>query len=519
MKTGGRRHLAALLIVACALALAACSGSKSAPTPTPTVPPRPAVYASASCPVGAPAGQDMQCGYLAVPENRSKPDSHTIKLAVAVIKSTSPNPAPDPMIYLSGGPGQPGLADNMQAFSKTFAEPVQSKRDLVFLDQRGTGYSQPLLGCPETNDAFRAALAQDIRNDAQNAGANAAVKACHDRLAKDGIDFSGYSSKENALDVKDLMHALGYAKYNVYGVSYGTRLALEVMRQDPQHVRSVILDSTLPPQVTPELAQSATFQRAVNTLVSGCDADTKCESAYPDLESTYFALVAKANQQPITVQPTDGATGQKATVVVNGDRILSGTFQALYDTSLIPLLPFAAKQIATGNTAILEQIAQQVAFANLDIAQAMNVAVECNDTVMSQKASDVAAATKGVRPEILAGHLGVSTAAELKDAQDVCRLFGITSTVPGTTDPVTSDIPTLVLAGEYDPVTPPDWGKLAAKTLSHSYFFQFPASGHGELFGRRDCAIALAATFLDDPSQAPDGSCVSSIAEPAFLTP
>jgi pimeloyl-ACP methyl ester carboxylesterase len=436
-----------------------------------------------------------------------------------VIKSTNPSPEPDPMLYLSGGPGQPGLADNMQAFSKTFAEPVQSKRDLVFLDQRGTGYSQPSLDCPETNDAFKAALAQDIRNDAQNAGANAAVEACHDRLAKDGIDFTGYSTKENALDVKDLMHALGYAKYNVYGLSYGTRLALEVMRQDPQHVRSVILDSTLPAQVGADISQSSTFQRAVNTLVSGCAADAKCEAAYPGLESTYFALVAKANQQPITVQPTDGATGQKATVVVNGDRILSGTFQALYDTSLIPLLPFAAKQIASGNTAILEQIAQQVAFANLDIAQAMNTAVECNDSVMSLTAQDVAQATKGVRPEILAGHLGVSTAAELKAAQDVCRGFDITSTVPGTTDPVTSDIPTLVLAGEYDPVTPPDWGKLAAKTLSHSYFFQFPGSGHGELFGRHDCAIALAASFLDDPSQAPDGACVSAISEPVFLTP
>jgi pimeloyl-ACP methyl ester carboxylesterase len=136
---------------------------------------------------------------------------------------------------------------------------------------------------------------------------------------------------------------------------------------------------------------------------------------------------------------------------------------------------------------------------------------------MSLTAADVTAAVRDVRPEILASHLGITDDASLRAQQDLCRAYGISSANASAAEPVTSSIPTLILAGEYDPVTPPEWGKQAAQTLSHSYFFEFPGSGHGELFGRHDCAIALAASFLDDPSKQPDGSCVSSLGEPAFL--
>ncbi|MHB8377198.1 MAG: alpha/beta hydrolase [Dehalococcoidia bacterium] len=522
MDPGRNVRRAILLAVAAsvgALLLAACSGSAK-PRATPTPAPPAARFEDTACTVGPPGGQQlaaMRCGFLTVPEDRAKAGGRTIQLAAVVIKSTSPSPAPDPMLYLSGGPGQPALTNNMQAFTRDFAAPVQSKRDLVFFDQRGTGLSQPALTCPEVNDAFRAALAADIRSAQEAQGRAASLRACHDRLAKQGIDFAAYSSAESAADIADLMQALGYREYNIYGLSYGTRLALEAMRERPQHIRSVVLDSTLPPQVRGDAEQPANFARALNVLVAGCKADAACAQAYPTLEQTYFDLVARANARPIAVEPKDPASGTTVRIVVNGDRILSGTFQALYDTGLLPLLPFAAQAIAGGNTAILATLAQQVAFNASDYAQAMQAAVNCNDVTMSLTPQDVAAATKGVRQAILDAHIGISDAADLRTAQDLCRAFGITATDPKEREPVTSDIPTLVLAGEYDPVTPPAWGQLAAKTLSHSYFFQFPGSGHGELFGRHACAAALAAAFFDDPSRKPDASCVAGLAEPKFL--
>ncbi|MDE3095929.1 MAG: alpha/beta hydrolase [Chloroflexota bacterium] len=513
-----RRGIVLLLVVS-AGTLAACSGSaRPRATPTPALPA--ALFQDTSCTVSPPAGQPlsaMRCGFLTVPEDRTKPGGRTVRLAAVVIKSTSPHPAPDPMLYLSGGPGQPALTNNMQAFTRDFAAPIQSERDLVFFDQRGTGLSQPALTCTEVNDAFRAALASDVRNAQTAQGQAAALRACHDRLEKQGIDFGAYSSAESAADVADLMQALGYREYNIYGLSYGTRLALETMRARPQHIRSVVLDSTLPPQARGDAEQAATFERALSTLIAGCKGDAACARAYPALEQTYFDLVARANAQPITVEPKDPASGSTARVVVNGDRILSGTFQALYDTGLLPLLPFAAQAIAGGNTSVLTSIAQQVAFTSLDYAQAMQEAVDCNDVTMSLTAQDVADATKGVRQAILDAHIGITTATSLRTAQDLCRTFGITRTDPKERQPVTSAIPTLVLAGAYDPVTPPAWGQLAAKALSHSYFFEFPGSGHGELFGRHDCAVALAAAFFDDPSRKPDGSCVAGLGEPQFL--
>ncbi|MBF6599393.1 MAG: alpha/beta fold hydrolase [Dehalococcoidia bacterium] len=516
------RSWAATAIAAVAvLAAAACSGgSKKAAPPTPRLPA--VTYTRTACAIPTPSGQPvdgMQCGTLTVPEDRTKSGPRTVQLAVAVLKSTSASPAPDPMLYLSGGPGQPNLSNNMQAFSRAFAAPVQSKRDLVFFDQRGTGASRPSLACPEVNTAFRAALAADIRGEAQSTGAAAALRACRDRLARDGVDFAAYSSAESAADIADLMQALGYRQYNIYGLSYGTRLALETMRNRPQRIRSVILDSTLPPQAPAEAAAAANFERALKTLVAGCRAEPACAAAYPTLETMYYDLVAQANASPFTVEPADPATGGTSKVVVNGDRILAGTWQALYDTRLLPLLPFAAKSIAGGNTALLTSLAAQVAFTNSDLAQAMTTAVNCNDSTMSLTPGVVASATNGVRQEILDARIGFTTSDDLKRAQDLCRAYGITKADPAETQPVTSSIPTLVLAGEYDPITPPSWGRLAAKTLSRSYFFEFPGSGHAELFGRHDCAIALAASFLDDPSQAPDASCVKALAEPAFLAP
>jgi pimeloyl-ACP methyl ester carboxylesterase len=516
LRTASTAHLVRALAVALlALAVAACSGgSKQAATPSPT----PAKFTEGACAVGAPSGQDghMRCGVLEVPEDRSKPDAATVKLAVAVIKSTAAAPAPDAMLYLSGGPGQPALSNNMQSFSTGFAEPVQSKRDLVFFDQRGTGASEPSLACPEVNDGFLVALAADLTNQEQADAQVAALRTCRDRLAAQHIDFTAYNSAESAADVADLMRALGYAQYDIYGLSYGTRLALEVMRTDAQHVRAVVLDSALPPQVRGDAENSATFERALDVLLAGCKADSACNGAYPDLEQTYFDLVVKANASPLVVEPS-GPDGKTTRVVVNGDRIMSGTFQALYDTSLLPLLPFAAKAIAGGNTAILTTLAQQVAFTSSDFALAMQKAVNCNDVTMSLTDKDVEDATHGVRPAIIAGHIGIADAGDLKRAQDLCRAFGITKTDAHARDAVTSDIPTVVLAGEYDPITPPDWGRLAAKTLSHSHFFEFPGSGHGELFGRHDCAMAIAASFFDDPSKAPDSGCIAGLEAPKFL--
>jgi pimeloyl-ACP methyl ester carboxylesterase len=175
------------------------------------------------------------------------------------------------------------------------------------------------------------------------------------------------------------------------------------------------------------------------------------------------------------------------------------------------------KAIASGNTAVLTTLAQQVAFVSSDYAQAMTTAVNCNDVTMRLTPDDVSAATRDVRPEVVAGHLGIADADDLQVAQDLCRAYGITSSDTADSGPVASDIPVLIFSGEYDPITPPAWGMDAARTLSHSSFVSFPGSGHGLFFGRNACAVEIAAGFIANPDGAAEHGCADALGEPKFL--
>src|SRR5579859_2041292 len=195
-------------------------------------------YEQAECPYAKPAGHTVECGYLTVPEDRSNPSNgNVVKLAVAVFKSNSSTPQPDPVIYLEGGPGGRSLSDDgVDYYINDAFAPLLDKRDVILFDQRGTGYSTPSLACPEYFDA-------NWNNEDKNLSAKAwepittqAVQDCHDRLVKQGVNLSDFNSAESAADVSDLRVALGYKEWNLYGISYGTRLGLTIMRDFPQGI-------------------------------------------------------------------------------------------------------------------------------------------------------------------------------------------------------------------------------------------------------------------------------------------
>lgn len=176
---------------------------------------------------GLADGKDVRCGFLVVPEDHSQPKGHTIRLAVAIFKTPSSHPAPDPVLVLGGGPGNAVLENTGPMYNAANLAYLLQDRDLILLDQRGTGYSQPSLRCLDNED----------------------FRACHDRLLKSGINLNAFTTLEDAADVHDLIRALSYQQVNLDGVSYGTRLALTVMRLFPADLRSVVLDSVVPPQI------------------------------------------------------------------------------------------------------------------------------------------------------------------------------------------------------------------------------------------------------------------------------
>jgi pimeloyl-ACP methyl ester carboxylesterase len=488
------------------------------PGATPSPYPR---FVPGPCPF--PSGRErIECGRVVVPEDRTKPTGRAIRLAVAILRSHSADPAPDPVVYLAGGPGGPvlpflGLPGALAPFAPYLAE-----RDVVLFDQRGVGLSEPSLDCPEMAAARDAILAA---GDAETAGAleASAAAACRARLAGLGIDLAAYTTAASAADVDDLRQALGYEQVNLLGISYGTRLALTVLRDHPAGVRSAVLDSTLAPQVEAPLVVLANLDRALGELFAACNADRACAAAYPGLEADFWAVVARLQSTPLTVNvwlpdPTgmvDTRTGRDVAVAVDGDQLLSLVFQALYYPEGIVLLPRLIDQLGDGKTGTLQfLLAALLPIVGLSTEGAF-YSIQCADEA-DFAAAAAARAEAEAYPRLRGVVRGSTFAGERFLA--VCAGWGAGTADPVEDAAVVSDTPTLVLAGRFDPITPPSAGRLAVETLAHGHFFEFPRLGHG-VTASHWCPADMAAAFVGDPTVAPDAACIASMGPPSFAHP
>ena len=267
-----RSCLAALTLLAMLLGTVACSEratptvapvasptpTEVAPTPTATAEPEPtpepvATFEEAPCPFELPPGhvegEAVECGYLIVPEDRADPDSRDIRLAVAIFRHPDGAPEPDPIIYLEGGPGGSPLEIRASNFDAYFGPLFAANRDIILFDQRGVGFSEPTLDCPAFTELYMDLLDSNVDGEQLTAQEILdrkveAFMACAEDLSM-VADLSAYNTVANAADVNDLRLALGYDQVNLYGSSYGTRLALGVMRDFPEGLRSVVLDAPL----------------------------------------------------------------------------------------------------------------------------------------------------------------------------------------------------------------------------------------------------------------------------------
>lgn len=451
-------------------------------------------------------GVSLTCGFVTVPEEHSNPRSQAIKLAVAIFRNshglTTRDAAGGPVVYLDGGPGGPTLQGFAPQIGVDYFERLASGHDLILFDQRGVGKSLPALNCPET------ANIQDSPYYTREKRVDLIINAyqrCYTRLNKSGVHISAYNTIENASDVHDLIHALGYQQANLYGVSYGTRLALTVMRLYPGDLRSVVLDSTVPTQENLFNQQAAVTQRAFDVLLRGCKASIACNKAYPDLENVFYKLVSDWNARPHTV--SDGQGGEWA---LTGDDVANILWESQYVTEFIPELPRVIWQLSQDDRSALLPLTASSG-EEVHITRGMYYSVECGEDAAYTSRVALEQSTRVLH-------------AELRDGmrRDMFTLLSICQTwqqnpVPAIQkQPVVSSVSTLILAGEYDPITPPDNAREAAQTLDHSSVFQFPATGHGVLLTNA-CPDKIIASFLLQPTRKPDGSCIVQMHGPAFV--
>lgn len=464
-------------------------------------------FDAAPCMFIVPDGYNVECGYLVVPEDRSNPLSRTIELAVAVVHSLSQNPAPDPMLYLSGGPGG-YLLTNADYYIERFA-PVLAERDLILFDQRGVGFSQPSLDCPEFQQYYYESLATDFEFDELLDDSIRVALACSNRLAEEGVNIRAYNTPASAADVADLRVVLGYAEWNILGISYGTRLALTIMRDHPTGVRSVILDSVVPLQADGLAAIVEAADRAFSILFAGCAADAVCNAAYPDLESRFWRTYERLNANPVRLNVPHPETGEMYPLLITGEVFGDVLFRSLYSTELITYMPVVITYADQGYYEPVGNLAMFFTSNFETFSVGMYYSANCRDEVTF---SSLATINQSVSLHPRAAFMAEGSIIEMA----ICSVWESGIGDPLDNAPVHSTIPTLVLSGEYDPITPPARGSLAATTLVNSFVFEFPGLGHGTSLAD-SCPIAMVVDFLNAPTTAPDASCIDVMTGPQFV--
>lgn len=514
------RAAAVAALAAATFAVTACTSEPSGPAASPSAEGETtsAVFESAPCPspnvAGVPAldfPANVRCGYLTVPENRTKPDGKQIKIFVARAPAVSPTPQPDPIVWLAGGPGGAGSFQ----VATMVKEGVNADRDVIFVDQRGTHHAEPRLSCPEYDRFVHDAIGVPFTAESTTAADAAVVKACHDRLVAEGNDLAAYDTAENAADIADLRVALGIPEWNVYGVSYGSKLALTVLRDHPQGIRSVVLDSVSPPANNIVENWWAAPASSFRAIFAACAAQPACAAAYPNLEADFFATVRRLTDSPLVVQTTDPATGAPVTVNVDGFPFAYAVIMASErgDASRVPKM---IADMARGDSA--ETVAAVLALQDPeDIVglggHALAFSVFCREHADLTTEDAALASARSVLPQF------PDQVLKLQPKQGrlftECPVWDVGADAAATA-PTVSDVPVLIIEGALDAATAPEWVDIVRPGLPRSQYVEFPLTGHSVL-GKHPCAMTVMQAFLADPTAPVDGSCAAGTGF-AFVT-
>jgi pimeloyl-ACP methyl ester carboxylesterase len=495
-----RRRCRMRLAISFAFAIAALS---SAP---PAVPATAARFESRPCPANpAPvaAVNNARCGYLTVPENRSKPNGRTIRLPVAIIPAATAKPAPDPIVWMTGGPG-------FDAFTQAkFVVDwgLNRDRNVILMSQRGTSSSSPSLTCAGL-DRFTAKSVGMVYDGPSTARLHAqAVAACRRSFAARGIDLSAYNTRESAADYDDLRTALGLVKWNVWGMSYGTDLALTYMRLYPKGIRAAGIDGIVPPDVAGGVFVWKSAREGINAVFQACAAQPACNRRYPNLSKTFTRLVRQLEAKPIVTAVKLSETGTPIKVVIDGGVLVNWMFPA---THAAASLPESLDQLAHGRVArIAEQWAARQVGDPKDYGTygwGLFFTVACSEWVPFESAADVVAAGRNAFPAFPDSVL--AQPPQLPYLAQDCRVWGVPRAPTSVREPTRSAIPTLVVSATFDAQSGAQWGAHAARTLSKATVITVAGVSHMAV-AASSCAQSVITSFFDRPL-APNVTCVGN---------
>lgn len=436
------------------------------------------------------------CGQLQVFEDRTAQAGRRIPLSIVVLPALDPEPAPDPVFFLGGGPGQ-GAATIASAGEDALMAQLRRRRDLVFVDQRGTGNSHPLI-CNLSGDP---ALLQSYFEELFPA---AKVRACRAALERHS-QLKLYTTPLAVADLDDVRAALGYEKINLYGISYGTLAALQYLRHYPTSVRALALAGVTTPAAKLPLHYAKGAQDALDNLLRDCARESTCRAAYPDLKTDFAKVLAKLDQGPVTFTVRHPKTNEVQSVKLTRSVFTERLRTMLYSISSSSLLPLAIHRAAQEDwTAFARLVTRASASSQHASAMGMYFTITCSESVPTITQHEIARETAGT---FIGEH-------RTRTHQQACSEWPRGDIPADYFAPVYSTVPVLMLSGELDGATPAHLGAEAAKSLSDSRQVLLPGTAHDYASG---CVRGIISQFISNGSTAElNTGCIGNLRRPPF---
>ena len=440
-------------------------------------------------------GIKARCGILQRPENPDDPESPLLEIRVAVVPALNLQPHPDPIVPLAGGPGQ-GAVQFYSAYAPAF-ERVRSDRDILLVDQRGTGESARM-DCEVDEELIEGKFSVEATVEY--------METCLEELPHDPRFFT------TSVAVKDLeaaREALGYPSLNLYGVSYGSRVAQHYAKRYPESTRTIVLDGVVPPQLAlgPEIATEA--QLAIDKIFARCANDEACNERFPDIATDFETLKNKLDKKAAKVSLAHPVTGRIETMDFGRDELAGAVRLLAYSPSTIAMLPLLVSEAVNGN---YQPLAAQFQMTLISMSEAlalgMHNAVMCSEDVpfYNDDLIDHAA--------LAASYIGPMQLAALKA---ICSVWPAGPVDEDFKLPLSTEIPTLLLSGSADPITPPRYADMAARNLKRAWLLTGEHQGHGQI--AVGCMPRIIERFVDNKHlETGDADCFrNSFVMPFFL--
>ena len=423
-----------------------------------------------------------ECGVLTVPENPAKPAGRQIGLAFARVPAINRRKQPDPLFVIAGGPGM--AATTFYAMTAPVFARIHRDRDIVLLDQRGTGGSNPL-NCPDDghNDT-------EANSEVSTDTTVAAARRCLEQLSTKA-DVSQYTTSLAVNDLERLRQVLGYDRINLYGVSYGTRVAQHYLRRFPQHARTLVLDGVVPPELSLGADIAIDAEASLARILGRCAREAACKQQFGNPEQDYHDLWQTLQTHPAQVTVADPATGEPTHFEFTRFHLAMVLRLSIYSsepTALLPLLLHAAHESKDYSRLAAQFLLLSRSYSDA-VAAGMNNTVACTEDLAFYTPKDTD------RAKLENTFLGT---AQVDTLLAICRIWPHGPIDPDFHAPLHADVPVLLLSGSDDPVTPPGYAEQARRGLTHSLSVVLKDLGHGQIVA--PCVDRVVGQFINRAS-------------------